>query len=93
MTETKETLIQRISDATSDLILQDILLENDPHGILSELMGLTMVCVLKAVEGTPKGLRLNILYQGFPKAFKTALAANVENLLDGHYEPKEPTDA
>lgn len=94
MTElTSEALKDRICQDTADLLCRDIAMDGDPRKILSELFGMTMTSALAVTQDAPLGLRISMLMNGVPDAFKAALIASTENLLSGRYEAKEPRDA
>lgn len=90
---TSEALKDRICRDTAEILYRDIALEGDPRDILAELFGMTMTAALSATRGAPLGLRITMLMNGVPDAFKAALSASVDNLLSGRYETEEPSDA
>lgn len=94
MTElTSEALKDRICQDTADLLSRDIALQGASRMILAELFGMTMSAALAVTMNAPLGLRINLLMNGVPDAFKAALSASYQNLLEGRYETEEPSDA
>lgn len=95
MTEylTTKELKTRIVQDTTEIVSRDILLGGDSRLLLAELFGMTMTAVLAMAQKAPQEFRIRMLCEGVPSAFKSALSANLQNLLEGHYEEGSPSDA
>ena len=90
---TTQELFDRIADDTLDILCRDIALGGKAQETVCKLLGNTLTMLMKATQTAPFPIRLALMTHPVKHMFEIAWEANMANLLEGAYEPKEPSDA